>query len=396
MFEITMEDILAEENINRAVNIVAANKRVPGYDGMLAEEVRDYWDEHKEKIIESLYDGKYMPDPVKMFFLYKRGRKKRKIGIHTMMDKIVQHAILAKLGTIYEEKFSDNSYGFRKGRNTYQALEQCCKYMNDGYQDIVDLDIKEFFDTIDRNVLIEILDDDIEDKRIVRLIEKFMNCYVTIDGVCARTLQGVTQGGPLSPLLANIVLDRLDKYMSEHNIKFVRYADDMILFCKNRALAEAAFYKAEKFIEDELRLKLNKQKSKIVTPDKLTYLGYSFVKMDKEYVLSINQETKDKMLNKINRYTNSPLIQVEYWDRLGSFNRGWVQYYKKADAEELISFLDEADNEEMRLVNNRFATMVNEEKKEQIYWSIVESNQFITLKDSYRHICLDENGGYNG
>lgn len=396
MFEITMEDILSEENINRAVNIVATNKRVPGYDGMLAEEVRDYWDAHKEMIISSLYNEEYKPDPVKMFFLYKKGKKKRKIGIHTMIDKIVQHLILSKLGEMYESEFSDNSYGFRKGRNTYQALDQCCKYMNGGYQDIVDLDIKEFFDTIDRYVLIDILDKDIEDKRIVRLIEKYMNCYVTIDGVYAKTLKGVTQGGPLSPLLANIVLDRLDKYMSEHNIKFVRYADDMILFCKNRALAEEAFYKAEKYIEDELKLKLNKQKSKIVTPDELTYLGYSFIKMNNEYVLSINSETKEKMLNKLNRYTNSPLIQVEYWDRLGAFNRGWVQYYKKAQVDELVSFIDEADNEELRLINKRFDAMVNEEKKEQVYWSIMESNQFITLKDSYRHIYLDEIGGYNG
>ena len=271
-----LEYILTPDNLNRAYRQVKANKGSGGIDKMDVEHLLPYLRSHKVEIVESLLDGKFRPNPVRRVEIPKDGGKKRQLGIPTVVDRVIQQAIAQVLGLVYEPKFSDGSYGFRPGRSAHQALRRAQEIINDGYKYCIDLDLEKFFDTVNQSKLVQLLSDTIKDGRVVSLIHKYLRAGVMIGHKFEETEQGVPQGGPLSPLLSNIMLNELDRELERRGLPFVRYADDCIIFCKSPRAAERVCESISRFIEKKLFLKVNREKTHVGSVNGQKYLGYSF------------------------------------------------------------------------------------------------------------------------
>ena len=271
-----LEYILTPDNLNRAYRQVKANKGSGGIDKMDVEHLLPYLRSHKVEIVESLLDGKFRPNPVRRVEIPKEGGKMRQLGIPTVVDRVIQQAIAQVLGLVYEPKFSDGSYGFRPGRSAHQALRRAQEIINDGYKYCIDLDLEKFFDTVNQSKLVQLLSDTIKDGRVVSLIHKYLRAGVMIGHKFEETEQGVPQGGPLSPLLSNIMLNELDRELERRGLPFVRYADDCIIFCKSPRAAERVCESISRFIEKKLFLKVNREKTHVGSVNGQKYLGYSF------------------------------------------------------------------------------------------------------------------------
>lgn len=271
-----LEYILTPDNLNRAYRQVKANKGSGGIDKMDVEHLLPYLRSHKVEIVESLLDGKFRPSPVRRVEIPKDGGKMRQLGIPTVVDRVIQQAIAQVLGLVYEPKFSDGSYGFRPGRSAHQALRRAQEIINDGYKYCIDLDLEKFFDTVNQSKLVQLLSDTIKDGRVVSLIHKYLRAGVMIGHKFEETEQGVPQGGPLSPLLSNIMLNELDRELERRGLPFVRYADDCIIFCKSPRAAERVCESISRFIEKKLFLKVNREKTHVGSVNGQKYLGYSF------------------------------------------------------------------------------------------------------------------------
>lgn len=271
-----LEYILTPDNLNRAYRQVKANKGSGGIDKMDVEHLLPYLRSHKVEIVESLLDGKFRPNPVRRVEIPKDGGKMRQLGIPTVVDRVIQQAIAQVLGLLYEPKFSDGSYGFRPGRSAHQALRRAQEIINDGYKYCIDLDLEKFFDTVNQSKLVQLLSDTIKDGRVVSLIHKYLRAGVMIGHKFEETEQGVPQGGPLSPLLSNIMLNELDRELERRGLPFVRYADDCIIFCKSPRAAERVCESISRFIEKKLFLKVNREKTHVGSVNGQKYLGYSF------------------------------------------------------------------------------------------------------------------------
>ena len=271
-----LEYILTPDNLNRAYRQVKANKGSGGIDKMDVEHLLPYLRSHKVEIVESLLDGKFRPNPVRRVEIPKDGGKMRQLGIPTVVDRVIQQAIAQVLGLVYEPKFSDGSYGFRPGRSSHQALRRAQEIINDGYKYCIDLDLEKFFDTVNQSKLVQLLSDTIKDGRVVSLIHKYLRAGVMIGHKFEETEQGVPQGGPLSPLLSNIMLNELDRELERRGLPFVRYADDCIIFCKSPRAAERVCESISRFIEKKLFLKVNREKTHVGSVNGQKYLGYSF------------------------------------------------------------------------------------------------------------------------
>ena len=271
-----LEYILTPDNLNRAYRQVKANKGSGGIDKMDVEHLLPYLRSHKVEIVESLLDGKFRPNPVRRVEIPKDGGKMRQLGIPTVVDRVIQQAIAQVLGLVYEPKFSDGSYGFRPGRSAHQALRRAQEIINDGYKYCIDLDLEKFFDTVNQSKLVQLLSDTIKDGRVVSLIHKYLRAGVMTGHKFEETEQGVPQGGPLSPLLSNIMLNELDRELERRGLPFVRYADDCIIFCKSPRAAERVCESISRFIEKKLFLKVNREKTHVGSVNGQKYLGYSF------------------------------------------------------------------------------------------------------------------------
>ena len=271
-----LEYILTPDNLNRAYRQVKANKGSGGIDKMDVEHLLPYLRSHKVEIVESLLDGKFRPNPVRRVEIPKDGGKMRQLGIPTVVDRVIQQAIAQVLGLVYEPKFSDGSYGFRPGRSAHQALRRAQEIINDGYKYCIDLDLEKFFDTVNQSKLVQLFSDTIKDGRVVSLIHKYLRAGVMIGHKFEETEQGVPQGGPLSPLLSNIMLNELDRELERRGLPFVRYADDCIIFCKSPRAAERVCESISRFIEKKLFLKVNREKTHVGSVNGQKYLGYSF------------------------------------------------------------------------------------------------------------------------
>ena len=271
-----LEYILTPDNLNRAYRQVKANKGSGGIDKMDVEQLLPYLRSHKVEIVESLLDGKFHPNPVRRVEIPKDGGKMRQLGIPTVVDRVIQQAIAQVLGLVYEPKFSDGSYGFRPGRSAHQALRRAQEIINDGYKYCIDLDLEKFFDTVNQSKLVQLLSDTIKDGRVVSLIHKYLRAGVMTGHKFEETEQGVPQGGPLSPLLSNIMLNELDRELERRGLPFVRYADDCIIFCKSPRAAERVCESISRFIEKKLFLKVNREKTHVGSVNGQKYLGYSF------------------------------------------------------------------------------------------------------------------------
>ena len=339
-----LEKILSNDNLNQAFKKVKSNNGAGGVDGMKVDELLSFLKNNGKQLKQQIMEGKYKPNPVRRVEIPKETKGEfRKLGVPTVVDRVFQQAITQVLSPIYEKQFSENSYGFRPCRSAHDALKQCQTNVNDGYVYVVDMDLEKFFDTVCQSKLIEVVSQTIKDGRVISLIHKYLNAGVISRGVFEKTEVGMPQGGPLSPLLSNIMLNELDKELTHRGHRFVRYADDCMIFCKSRKSAERTLENIIPFIEGKLFLKVNRSKTSVEHISRVKYLGYSFYRYRGKCRFRVHPKSIVKMKNKIRELTNrSNGWGNEYRAlKLTQYIRGWVNYFGMADMKKLLQTTDE-------------------------------------------------------
>lgn len=338
-----LELILRKDNLNNAYKQVKKNKGKGGIDGMQVDELLPFLRENQETLIQEIREGRYKPNPVRRVEIPKEAKGEfRKLGVPTVVDRVIQQAIVQELSPIYEEQFSENSYGFRPKRGAHDALRQCQKNVNDGYVYVVDMDLEKFFDTVCQSKLIEILSRTIKDGRVISLIHKYLNAGVIAKGIFERTEVGMPQGGPLSPLLSNVMLNELDKELECRGHRFVRYADDCMIFCKSRKSAERTLKNIIPFIEGKLFLKVNRKKTEVAHISKVKYLGYSFYRYKGKCRFRVHAKSVARMKDRIRELTdrNKGISNEVREKKYQEYVRGWVEYFRLADMKGLLKTTD--------------------------------------------------------
>ena len=345
--------ILRKDNLNNAYKQVKKNKGKGGIDGMQVDELLPFLRENQRSLIQKIREGKYKPSPVRRVEIPKETKGEyRQLGIPTVVDRVIQQAIAQELTPIYEEQFSENSFGFRPGRGAHDALRQCQKNVDEGYVYVIDMDLEKFFDTVSQSKLIEVLSRTIKDGRVISLIHKYLNAGVIADGIFERTEVGMPQGGPLSPLLSNVMLNELDKELERRGHRFVRYADDCMILCKSKKSAERTLRNIIPFIEGKLFLKVNRKKTEVAHISKVKYLGYTFYRYKGKCRLRVHAKSVVKMKNKIRELTdrNKGISNKKREKEYQEYVRGWVQYYRLADMKGLLKRTDEWARRRIRAV----------------------------------------------
>lgn len=338
-----IEKIVDRNNLNTAYKRVKANKGSYGVDGMTVDELLQYLKQNKDLIRQSILEGKYELKPVRRVEIPKPDGGKRMLGIPTVVDRVIQQAVAQILSPIFELKFSDSSYGFRPGRSAKQAVLKCREYIEAGYNWTVDIDLAKYFDTVNHDKLMGLIAKEVTDKRVLVLIRKFLKSGVMINGVVVDTEAGCPQGGPLSPLLTNIMLNELDRELEKRGLKFCRYADDCNIYVRSRKAAERIMRSITKFLEEELKLKVNREKSTVDRPWKLKFLGFSFYYKKNGIGIRVHQKPIKKFMDKIREITSrsdgKPIaLKIE---KLNQITVGWVNYFGMADMKKLAWQLDE-------------------------------------------------------
>lgn len=346
-----LEQILSPHNLNKAYKQVVSNHGSSGVDGMETDELLPWLRLHKEDLSSAIIQGKYRPHPVLRVEIPKNDGKKRQLGIPTVVDRFVQQSISQILSPLYELEFSDSSYGFRPHRSCHDALKQAQTYIISGYKYAVDLDLERFFDTVNHSRLIELLSSRITDSRVISLIHKYFLAGIQIDDKLAYCPCGVPQGGPLSPLLSNIMLNELDKELERRSHPFVRYADDCLIFCKSRRAAERTKESIIRFIEKELYLRVNKDKTSVGYVRGMKFLGYSFYVKSGECRLSVHPKSYAKFKTRLKELTgrSNGLGYEKRKTSLRLFICGWLEYFKLADMKTRLQTLDEWYRRRLRM-----------------------------------------------
>ena len=348
-----LEQILDRSNLNNAFKKVKSNKGAGGVDGMKVDDLLQYFRDSKAELIQTILDGKYRPNPVRRVEIPKEGKGKvRKLGIPTVVDRVIQQAITQVLSPIFEKQFSNNSFGFRPKRSAHGAIKKCIENANNGYRYVVDMDLEKYFDTVNQSKLIEILSRTIKDGRVISLIHKYLRAGVIERHSFKETEIGVPQGGPLSPLLSNIMLNELDKELERRGHKFVRYADDMMIFCRSMKSGIRTFANIIPYIENKLFLKVNTEKTEVASIRGVKFLGFSFYKKKDEIKIRIHPKSVDKMRNKIKEYTsrNNGWSNEYRKCKLKRYIQGWVNYFKIADIKTLLKRTDEWMRRRIRMI----------------------------------------------
>ena len=337
-----IEKILHRDNLNEAFKRVKSNKGTAGIDGITTEELLEHLKENKDKILGQIRARKYKPKAVKRVQIPKSNGKKRNLGIPTTTDRVIQQAIAQILSPIYENKFSENSYGFRPNRNAHDALKRIKEIAEEGYTWVVDLDLEKYFDTVNQSKLIQILSEEIKDGDVISLIHKYLKSGIMIDEIKVKSGKGVPQGGPLSPLLANIYLNEADQELEKWGYKFVRYADDMLIFARNRKAAERYYKRVKKLLEGKLKLKVNEEKTSIRKLSQTKYLGYGFYHNNATQ-LKVHKESLKKLTAKLKAVTSrsNALGYRQRRIKINQIIRGWIQYFKLANMRNHLQKLDE-------------------------------------------------------
>ncbi len=338
-----LEAILSPANLKKAYLQVVRNKGAAGVDGMDCAHLLDYLKEQGEQLTERIRQRTYRPSPVRRVEIPKDNGGKRQLGIPTVVDRVIQQAIAQVLTPIYEQQFSEWSYGFRPRRSGKQALIAATKIVERGYRYVVDIDLERFFDTVDHARLIEILQRTIKDNGVISLIHRYLNAGVMKDGAMARTEEGTPQGGPLSPLLANIMLNELDKELERRGHPFVRYADDGLIFCKSKRAAERVMASISKFIEVELKLRVNREKTVCANISKVRFLGYGFRIHRGKCRLRVHQKTEAKLRRRLKAITSRSncMGYQKRKEALAQYLRGWTEYYNLADMGAKVKEIDQ-------------------------------------------------------
>ena len=327
-----IDRILSEENIKAAIHAVKSNKGAPGIDKMAVEALDEYFAKHGEEIKEQIRAKRYKPQPVRRVYIPKANGKQRPLGIPTVVDRVIQQATAQILSVGYERYFSDHSHGFRPNRSCHTAMEQALEYLNAGCEWVIDLDIEKYFDTVNHDKLISILRERINDAPTLHLIRSFLKAGVMEEGLVSPTDEGVPQGGPLSPVLSNVYLDKLDKELEARGLNFVRYADDCNIFVRSEMAADRVMASVSSWLERKLRLKVNATKTKVVRPTGSNFLGFTFWKSSEGWKPRPLAERKARLCGKVKeilcrkRAAARPLGYT--FTRLNQVLRGWINYFR--------------------------------------------------------------------
>lgn len=327
-----IEEITRKENLNRAYKKVVENKGASGIDGITVEELGNYIKTNRDDIVNSIRNRKYFPKPVRRVYIPKSNGKMRPLGIPTALDRTIQQAIAQPISDIYEEIFSEYSYGFRPNRSCHDAIGQALAYLNDAYEWVIDIDIEQFFDKVNHDKLIQILREQVNDSATLNLIRKYLKAGVMEQGLVKATKAGVPQGGPLSVVLSNIYLDKLDKELEQRGLRFVRYADDVLIFTKSEMAANRVMKSISGWIERKLFLNVNATKSKVVRPTRSKYLGFTFLKNGGQWKVKPTTEKKKALYKKTSEYlkrgkavSRSIVVTIK---RVNQMVVGWINYFR--------------------------------------------------------------------
>lgn len=346
-----MERILSRDNMLFALKRVEKNKGSHGVDGMKVDELRPFLKQSWLSIRESILMGKYKPNAVRRVEIPKQDGGIRLLGIPTVLDRLIQQAIAQVLTDIFDPHFSENSFGFRPGISAHEAVLKAKEYMNQGYKYVVDMDLEKFFDKVNHDILMNRISKRIEDKRVLKLIRLYLQSGIMLNGIVVRSEKGTPQGGPLSPLLANILLDDLDKELDKRGHKFCRYADDCNIFVKSERAGLRVMESITNFLERKLKLKVNKEKSAVDRPIRRKFLGFSFYNVRGKYNIRIHNKSIKRLKDKIRKITSrSYSISIE--DRIKRLNQitiGWVNYFSIAKAKSIMQGLDEWIRRRLRM-----------------------------------------------
>ena len=346
-----LERILDRNNLNLAYKRVKSNKGSHGADGMKVDELLSFLKQNGEAIKQKLLEGTYRPTPVRRVEIPKPDGGVRLLGIPTVLDRWIQQAISQVLSPIFEKGFSESSYGFRPGRNAKQAVEAAKGYIEDGYKWTVDLDLEKFFDRVKHDKLMSLVARKVEDKRVLKLIRLYLESGVMINGVKVEAEEGVPQGGPLSPLLSNIMLDSLDKELERRGHKFCRYADDCNIYVRSRRAGERVMESITRYLEGKLKLKVNKEKSAVDRPERRKFLGFSFYYHKNGVGIRTHEKPIRKFKQKVREITSrSNAMKME--QRIAKLNQstiGWVNYFGLADMRGKVKEMDEWIRRRLRM-----------------------------------------------
>lgn len=338
---VTVESVVSRENMRRAWKQVKANGGAPGVDGILIEEFTEYAHENWKGIKTSLLEGTYSPSPVKRVEIPKDSGGTRNLGIPVVMDRVIQQAISQILTPVFDPNFSESSFGFRPNRSAHQAVTRVVKDIQRGYRYAVDIDLEKFFDTVDHDVLMNRVSRRIRNKGILRLIGRYLRAGVVVNGRLNQTSKGVPQGGPLSPLLSNILLDDLDKELEKRGHQFARYADDLIILVKSKRAGERVMERISRFLEKILKVRVNRDKSRVVEAEESSFLGFTFTRKR----LVVSEKSITRFRSELRRLTGRSWgvsMNYRYW-KIRTYIQGWTNYFgialKYNDAVELDHWL---------------------------------------------------------
>lgn len=347
-----MEQILSRGNMRMAYKKVKANKGAGGVDGISIEEVDEYLKENWTDIKEKILKRKYKPQPVLRVEIPKPNGGVRKLGIPTVVDRVIEQGVAQVLTPMFEPKFSEYSYGFRPGRRAQQAIIKLLEYLNDGYTYIVDIDLEKFFDNVPQDKLMYLVGKTVKDPDVISLVTKYLRAGIMIRGRYEDTSIGTPQGGNLSPLLSNIMLDELDKELQARGLHFVRYADDCVITVRSSAAANRVMHTVTSWIDRKLGLKVNATKSKVTKPMNLKYLGFGFVKMNGKWEARPHKDSLERFKRKLKSLTSrSWSVSMDYRIlRLNQVIRGWVNYFRIGKMKHNMKKIDEHLRNRMRIV----------------------------------------------
>ncbi len=334
--------IWANQNVVKALKRVERNGGAPGIDGMTVEELRPYLREHWLEIRETLDEQSYKPQPVRRVEIPKPDGGVRLLGIPSVMDRFLQQAIAQVLTPLFEPIFSPHSYGFRPGRGAHDAVKQAQEYVQAGYEWAVDIDLEKFFDRVNHDMLMARVARVVKEKRVLKLIRAYLNSGVMVEGVVIETDEGTPQGGPLSPLLSNIMLDDLDKELEKRGHKFVRYADDCNIYVKTQRAGERVMESVKTFLEKKLKLKVNPKKSKVDRANRVKFLGFSFFERKGEVLIRVASRSRERFCEKLRRLTKRTRTGKleDVIQEINRYTMGWIVYYRLANTPSVYEKLD--------------------------------------------------------
>jgi len=347
-----MEQILSYQNVTSALERVERNKGSHGVDGMSVQTLRSHLMEHWSTLRTELIKGTYLPQPVRRVEIPKPNGGVRKLGIPTVIDRFIQQAIAQVLNKQFDPSFSKQSYGFRPNKRGHDAVRQAKRYIKEGYRWVVDIDLEKFFDKVNHDRLMRILSRRIEDPKVLQLIRRYLQSGVMEKGLVSPNTEGTPQGGPLSPLLSNIVLDELDKELEKRGLRFVRYADDCNIYVRSKRAGERIMKSITTFIERKLKLKVNHEKSAVDRPWKRKFLGFTFTFHRKEPKVRIAKQSIQRFKQRIREIT-SRKWSISMRDRIEKLNRylvGWLGYYQLADTPSVLAKLDGWIRRRLRMI----------------------------------------------